>query len=89
MFIPEDLMITFEKTLETPMGKILEEKGYTRPDGRLMAVKGTLFSLFLLQEKLKPIEERSFQPYLDSLPTNIDNFPAFFTDQELKYLEGS
>jgi len=30
-----------------------------------------------------------FGPYLDILPEKADNFPVFFSDDELKMLEGS
>eukprot|EP01029_Cantina_marsupialis_P004750 TRINITY_DN1493_c1_g2_i1.p1 TRINITY_DN1493_c1_g2~~TRINITY_DN1493_c1_g2_i1.p1 ORF type:complete len:544 (-),score=144.53 TRINITY_DN1493_c1_g2_i1:654-2285(-) len=34
-------------------------------------------------------EESAFKPYLDVLPTDLSNFPIFWSKEELKYLEGS
>ncbi len=33
--------------------------------------------------------ESTWKPYLNLLPKNLDNFPIFYTKEELNWLEGS
>jgi len=40
-----------------------------------------------MQERRKP--DTIWEPYIDILPKSYGNFPIFFTEDELKWLEGS
>jgi hypothetical protein len=42
---------------------------------------------YILEEKEKP--DCKFRKYIDLLPDNFDEFPIFYSDQEVSYLEGS
>ena len=49
------------------------------------------FVAFLLSERQKKKENEGspYQPYLDSLPTDCNDFPPYYTEEELALLQGS
>jgi len=53
----------------------------------LLSPKHSFLSTFLLREKKNP--DSFWKPYLDMLPKDYNSFPVFFSDQEMKLLEGS
>lgn len=53
----------------------------------LKSPKHCFLSCFILQEKYK--EKSIWEPYINSLPDNYENFPIFFNKEILNILEGS
>jgi hypothetical protein len=53
----------------------------------LKSPKHCFLSTYLLTEKIK--NNSLFKHYIDTLPKDYNNFPIFFTDEEILYLEGS
>ena len=50
--------------------------------------KHTIMACLLMQEQAKE-GDSAFQPFLDILPKDIDDFPIFFSDEEKEWLDGS
>jgi histone-lysine N-methyltransferase SETD3 len=80
MKIPKDLLITLEIARETKIGSKISELN-------LLSPKHCLLSSYILLEKNNP--NSKWTPYLDILPKSYDNFPIFFNDEELSFLNGS
>lgn len=53
----------------------------------LLSPKHSFLSTYLLQEKKNP--ESYWRPYLDILPSDYDQFPIFFKENDLEWLTGS
>lgn len=53
----------------------------------LLSPKHSFLSTFLLRERKNP--DSFWKPYIDLLPSDYNCFPVFFSDDELKWLEGS
>ena len=53
----------------------------------LLSPKHSFLSTFLLKERKNP--NSFWRPYLDLLPSDYNCFPVFFSDEEMKWLEGS
>jgi len=49
---------------------------------------GSYLALALLEEKQKGSDSKWFK-YLDTMPTSFDEFPIFYTDEELEMLKNS
>ena len=47
------------------------------------------FVAYILSELKKDKKDREFAEYLDTIPKSCDNFPTFYTDEELENLIGS
>jgi histone-lysine N-methyltransferase SETD3 len=67
---------------EAPIGKKLVEFMYD-----LNSPKHCLLTSYVLQEFHNP--DSKWKYYLDILPKDYSNFPIFYTEEELKLLEGS
>jgi histone-lysine N-methyltransferase SETD3 len=82
MFIPRSHMITLElaKSIEISQ-KLIKNKV------ELLSPKHSFLSIFLLKEKKNP--DSFWMPYINILPSDYNNFPIFFEDDDLKWLEGS
>ena len=57
--------------------------------GKLENANQCFMATYLLEEKLKPIDQQWAYAYIDMLPKEFSNFPIFFNDNELKYLKGT
>ena len=82
VFIPLSHLITLEMAKSVGVGKKLVDAGVD-----LLSPKHSFLSTFLLRERKNP--ESFWRPYLDMLPKDYNSFPVFFSDQEMKLLEGS
>lgn len=80
---------TFNRCLVTvEMGKAL-------PVGQAVLASGVSFDapkhiflmLFILTDMKKP--DTFFRPYYDLLPTTLSNMPIFWTEEEIRLLQGS
>lgn len=54
---------------------------------RLISPKHSFLATYLMEERRK--DSSYFDPYMDILPKNFDNFPIFYTKEERAWLEGS
>ena len=52
-------------------------------------ISNVYFTNYFLGEMQKPRYDRDFPEYIDLFPQSMDNFPIFFTDEEIDYLRGS
>lgn len=66
----------------TGTGKKIADSGLD-----MLSPKHSFLSTFLLKERKDP--NSIWRPYLDMLPKDYNSFPVFFTDDEMKWLEGS
>ena len=82
MFIPKSHLISLSMAKAAPIGEKIILSGLD-----LFSPKHSLLSSFILQEKRNPLS--FWKPYLDILPVNLNNFPIFYTQTELKWLAGS
>lgn len=53
----------------------------------MLSPKHSFLSTYLLKERDN--KNSRWRPYLDMLPKDYNSFPVFFSDEELKFLEGS
>ncbi|KAL4487539.1 hypothetical protein ABPG72_007059 [Tetrahymena utriculariae] len=82
LFIPKSHLITLEMAKETPVAKkIIAAKL------NLLSPKHSFLSTFLLQERKN--NESKWKPYLDILPSDYNQFPIFFSEDDLSWLKGS
>ena len=81
MSIPNECLITLELVLSKPYGKQISELMHNE----LNSPKHCLLSCFLLFEENNP----NYKYYFDLLPKDYNNFPIFYTHDELAYLSGS
>jgi histone-lysine N-methyltransferase SETD3 len=82
--IPKNLLISLEIAKDTELGQQIASFMYCD----LNSPKHCLLSSFILNEKLLK-EQSKWKFYLDLLPQDYSNFPIFFTEKEMTYLEGS
>eukprot|EP00826_Nyctotherus_ovalis_P056957 TRINITY_DN7776_c0_g1_i5.p1 TRINITY_DN7776_c0_g1~~TRINITY_DN7776_c0_g1_i5.p1 ORF type:complete len:558 (+),score=117.68 TRINITY_DN7776_c0_g1_i5:94-1767(+) len=80
--IPKHLIITLEIAKKTPIGAKIKA---TMP--KLLSPKHSLMTVCILQEMHDA--ESKWKPFIDMLPQSTSNFPIFFTQEELSWLEGS
>lgn len=80
--IPKNLLITNEMGKNTDIGRRLLNKkvSFNSPSHVYMIV-------FMITEMKKG--NSFFKPYFDILPEDLSNFPIFWSDNELKMLQGS
>ena len=85
-------MITEFDAFETPVGKKMKEININE-DNRFTYGKHNVISAFLLTEIYKKKEDPTyvskFDEFIAILPADTNDFPAFFTEEELELLEGS
>jgi len=79
--VPHSCIITTIKAKKSQVGIELENSGFTNHSSH------TWLALYILQEKLNPTS--FWKPYLDILPPSYDDFPQFYSSDELKQLTGS
>jgi len=82
VFIPLSHLITLEMAKSIGVGKKLVDSGLD-----LLSPKHSFLSTYLLRERKNP--NSFWKPYLDMLPENYNSFPVFFSEDEMKLLEGS
>ena len=67
------------------MGQLMLKKGLKERLGPIY-----FFCAYILLERRRPDpEERDFGAFLDLLPEDCGQFPIFFNEDELSYLDGS
>jgi len=82
MEIPIRCMITDEMARATPLGQKLMEI-----EEQLSVPNHCQIIVFMLTTRAQG--DSFFQPYYDVLPSDFDNFPIFWGETELSWLEGS
>jgi len=80
--IPAQCLITVEMGQALDLGQII-----LASDLDLDAPKHVFLMVFLLVDRKN--ENSFFKPYYDILPKTLENIPIFWSEEELKYLEGS
>eukprot|EP00903_Cladosiphon_okamuranus_P008428 g8101.t1 len=80
--IPLKCLITVEMGKALPVGQAVLTSGVS-----FDAPKHIFLMLFILTDMRKP--DTFFRPYYDLLPTTLGNMPIFWTDEEMKLLQGS
>ena len=83
MAIPKCLLITHELISNSPtIDRLLTGTL------KLKSPKHSLLAVFLLEEFFKG-KASFWEPYLDTLPTDLSNFPIFYTESQLAILKNS
>lgn len=82
--IPKKCLITVEMGQATEIGQII-----LNSDLDLDAPKHIFLMIFLLYDRKINGDKSFFKPYYDILPKTLHNIPIFWSQEELKYLEGS
>ena len=82
MFIPLSHLITLEMAKETVVAKKMLAAKLD-----LLSPKHSFLSTFLLREKNK--KDSFCRPYIDILPSHYQQFPVFFKEDDMAWLEGS
>ena len=84
LLVPKPLLICGQILGKEPMcGKIFS-LGLSK---RLKKFEQSLFSVYLLQFKRGAYKDSFHSPYINILPREFYNFPCFFNEEELSYLE--
>eukprot|EP00742_Colponemidia_sp_Colp-10_P008577 GILJ01009301.1.p1 GENE.GILJ01009301.1~~GILJ01009301.1.p1 ORF type:complete len:505 (-),score=78.95 GILJ01009301.1:212-1726(-) len=82
MRIPLPQLMSLEKGRATPIGRRMFRKPL-----QLIGPKHSTLAQLVLTERNKT--NSFYQPYFDILPKNYSSFPIFFSEEELKWLQGS
>ena len=80
--VPYNKLITLEIARESIIGMQIINNGLS-----LLSPKHCFLSAYLLQEKVN--KESKWKEFLKIIPAKYDNFPIFFDEIEMSYLEGS
>ena len=81
IYIPEKLIIFCEKI----QGNVVAKKLRKYFD-KIKDYETLILSLFVIEEAYNP--DSFWKPFIDILPTDLSNFPIFYTDEELSLLKG-
>jgi histone-lysine N-methyltransferase SETD3 len=82
MYVPLRCLITDQVARRTPTGQKL-----LGIEKRLSAPNHNQIIVFMLEDMRN--EKSFFKPYYDILPKDVTNFPVFWTEKEVRYLQGS
>jgi len=82
--VPKNLIATYEIIKDTPLGKELLTKISDPVEARSFAI----FAYTMSERKRDP-KDCEFGPLFDLMPKSLDEFPLFFDENELAYLDGS
>jgi protein-histidine N-methyltransferase len=85
LFVPRKLLLTLEDADASQVGQKIKASNIK---SKMANPKHTIMACLLMQEQAKE-GDSAFQPFLDILPKDIDDFPAFFSDEEKEWLDGS
>jgi protein-histidine N-methyltransferase len=81
--VPLKLLIHEGMGQKTKVGAVC----HNNPDCRIIVPAHTMVIVYILTTMRDP--NHFFRPYYDILPKTFNNFPIFWTEEELSYLEGS
>lgn len=82
LHVPLKLLITSETASLSPLARKIARLGVS------FSSRHSTLALYLLEEREKGVES-FWHPYLTSLPQEYDFMPAFYTEEELGWLQGS
>ena len=82
--IPNKFILGYHLASESPIGKQMLQKNLKSYFGQ-----NILFVAYILEERRKKPKETMWKPFFDLFPDNFNNFPLFYTNEELKELTGS
>lgn len=77
-------MITLEMAIESPIGALMHAKNFGK---RLKQPHYSFLATYIMEERRNEVS--FFSKYIDVFPNAFDNFPIFYTSEELALLEGS
>lgn len=78
--VPKHAIITLQMAKDTEIGKKMTEQKVS-----LIYPNNSTLSTYVLLEKSKPTTK--WKPLFDAFPKKVDNFPVFFTQEELDLLK--
>ena len=92
--VPLDRVVHPYLALQTPVGKELIAQGHiTDKNMKFWTNTQSLLAVYLVSELHKMREDPDYQglhnSFIEILPEDTSEFPTCYTDEELKYLEGS
>ena len=85
LFVPDEYLIDMPKVSE---GSEIAKKMFYHCTKNFFG-QHILFAAYILTEKKKPRKDRKFAEFFDVLPKQFNEWPLFFTEDDLAYLEGS
>jgi len=80
--VPLDCMITIKSVMENGFGEKIKKSGIS-----LIYPNNTYFALFIIEESYKA--DSKWKYLIQSMPKSVDNFPVYYKENELKYLDAS
>ena len=88
-FIPHSELMYDDNLKENPVAKAIyaSEENKTFNEGKGLSGRGAI-ALGILEENLKG-EDSRFSTYIKRFPTNFDEYPAYYSEEELKMLENT
>ena len=84
--VPISLILTYDRVCQMVSGsKVNVKNNYTFD----MSEQLILFAVYFMQEMHQENIIPQFQPVIDLMPTDLNDFPVFFSLKELENLKGS
>jgi len=87
LFVPDHLLLSLQRGLETPLGKIMTEKRLVPGGFRLNAPTMAVLAISNLQEI--SLGDASYFANHYIVQPGVEDFPVYFTEKEREYLIGS
>lgn len=84
LFVPHKQLLSIKVAQESPICKLMTEKELKT---KLKASKDCYFATYIMEERRK--DKSIFSEYFDVLPTTFNEFPYYFTAEEIAWLDGS
>lgn len=85
MTVPESTFITFDVAFQVPVNKYIIDNKKDLPAS--LKDKNVSLALWLLNQQSNP--EAQHKEFLDILPTDVNEFPVMFNNDELEALSGT
>ena len=85
LIIPAKTIISVELARESPTGKQMDRKGLFK---KLLSPRQSFIAAFMLAEEEKGSQSQ-WKSVIDSFPPHANDMATFFTEKELKMLQGS
>ena len=86
LFIPMSQIMTLKKAEQSPVGqKLIEKEAQLRTEDKFvqkLSRSHNFLAAFLLQEKTN--KDSQFKDFLNLMPKSLNNFPVFFSDEEIE-----
>jgi hypothetical protein len=86
LFVPEHLLLSYEKALQSSIGKMMKKKKMVYGHYRLNSPTIVTMAVSNMEQQLDP--DHPMTPHFRVQP-ELDGFPVLFDDDEMSWLDGS